>query len=556
MSDPSTPPQQRIVPNANSPELLTHMLEMIARGVRSARGLREALGIDLRTVRYYGQAATWLGFLHDDERPVLSPLGLEYVYAGAARDLVYARAVASQPLMFELLQFGPEGPTNAQVEAAIHRMAPGLAASTVSRRVSAVRGLLAPALRAHAAMADSGDAQLDLPLSQTPKIEPPPPLSQLAGRSFSPDIYRYLLCYLLDHGELTLGHIRGLLDRTGAKDVPIGSYVDLALTRQDAVRVDERLVVTAGAIARRELTASTASIILSDAGWRTHLDEVREQIATAKGPLRLGGPYRRWNERLFGHSLRSRTLESDLRRVLRDRSLRSFPRTSDVEANVPPRPQQSFLDCWQMPSLIIALPPSLAQLWEGVAAVNRRLRNARHRADAVGTPTLAYRPVAVNGGLIHPGEPLPRSVPDQRTLRQRLLTNSPYVALVMALLLVHRRHPSAGGLEYTSGTWKVRRGRTDLGRLFDVLDAFAGHRGWLASRRTHGGLDEALFVSLLERVGLLVSLEGRAVLDDAFFEQLASEEEEQVIFAQLDPLSRSLGEFLATLQSRAGRIPR
>jgi len=94
----------RVVPNANSPALLTHLLEMVSRGLRSPRTLSEALGIDQRTVRYYVQAGVWLGFLEDSPEPLLSPEGLAYVYGGKLRRARYAEAVSRQPFVLALVK--------------------------------------------------------------------------------------------------------------------------------------------------------------------------------------------------------------------------------------------------------------------------------------------------------------------------------------------------------------------------------------------------------------------------------------------------------------------
>jgi len=150
LSEAQTNPRRTpldIIPSASSPQLLTHLLEMIARGVRSSRGLEEALGVDPRTLRYYLQAARWLGLLAPTPDPVLSSDGLAYVYAGPTRHEVYARAVRAQPFLAELLD-RCEGhtPDPGTIAHAIQHADPSLASSTVQRRASAIRSLLEPAL--------------------------------------------------------------------------------------------------------------------------------------------------------------------------------------------------------------------------------------------------------------------------------------------------------------------------------------------------------------------------------------------------------------------------
>lgn len=540
------------IPNANSPQLLTHLLEMIARGVRSNRALQEALGVDQRTVRYYIQAGEWLGLLVDDVEPLLSPEGLGYVYAGPGRRELYAQAVSRQPFVQDLLAASPGAiPGTAEIERAIVRAAPSLAASTVARRASSVRGLIQPYLD-HLAERPEDDAptpQLDLPLPQAPAVEPAPPLAVAAGTSFSPDIYRYILCYLLDHGELTLGHVRGLLDNAGAQDVPIGSYVDLAVARGDATKVQERLVVSPGAVERRELAAATASVILSDGGWRDHLEAIRKASKQeGEGVVRTTGRYRLWNRRLLGADVAPSALEGTLAQVLRDRSVDAWPRTTGPVEQTPSAHPAPFLDVWEESDLVVTLPPSLVQLWEGVAGVNRRLRNARHRADAVGSPTAVYRPAVVHGGLIHPGEPLPRAIADMRSLRQRTVRNAPYVTMLVALLYAHRSGATSLSVKHVEGSWWVHRHRTSLGGLLDLLDAFARHRGWTPSRRAHGGMTDDVLVSLTERLGCGVGTGDHMVLDDSFFSQLRDDDEASLLRDGLEGLGNALTGWLGALR--------
>lgn len=533
------------IPNANSPQLLTHLLELTSRGLRTGRGLQEALGVDGRTVRYYLQAAVWLGFLRDEPDPVLTPEGLAYVYGGARRRALWAEAVEGQPFITRLRErHGGVLPAGEALAEAIAQEDPSLAPATVGRRASALRGLVAPWREERAAEALAGDeGQLSLPLPQTGRPAAAPELARLAGAAFSPDIYRWTLSVLLDHGELTLGHVRALLDRAGAQEAPIGAYVDLAEERGDSVRVDERLVATSAAVGRRDLCDSTVAVILSDGGWRAHVEALRAD------PRASPGRWRPWDLRLLGQPLNAATLDDDLARVLRDRSLAAWPVTSALTGcppGSPPGPpvaptlaERPFVDAWQETGLLVALPPSLAHLWEGVAGINRRLRNARHRTDAVALPTLAYRPVRTHGGLLYPGEALPRAIADGRSLRHRALTHAPYLAMTVALLLTHRQsgHPQ---LVRHRDDWWVTAHRHKLGPLLEVLDGFAVSRGWVACRRRTGGLSAGEVVSLLERLGVAVLTRDRILLDDAFFHQLRVDEEEVEVATRLEPLRAAI----------------
>lgn len=533
-------------PNANSPQLLTHMMETLARGIRSTRGLQESLGIDQRTVRYYLQAGRWLGLLLDGSEPLLSPDGLAYVYAGSERPRHYARLVLNHPFVQQLLSHaGGRMPTTAQVAEVMRASAPDLADATLQRRASSVRGLIAPAMEPGLVPEADARDQLALPLSQAPKVAAPPPLSAIGGKVFNPDIYRYIACTLMDHGELTLGHVRGLLDRAGASDVAIGPYIDLALERGDAARLEERLVVTSSMAHHRHMLDSTASIILSDAGWRAHLTSVMSQ-PNEGSQVRIKGRYRLWDRRLFGHQMSPDTLEADLHVVLRDRSLSSWP-ICNGPGDLPAYTPRAFLLAWDQPGLAVALPPALAQLWEGLSGINRRLRNARHRADAVALPTPAYRPLRVHGGALHPGETLPRSIPDLRSLRTRLVMNSPYVAMVIALMLLHRNEGSRLSIRTTGGRWELRRYRQVLGAPLEILDGFARAMAWIPSRRPHGGLNDGAFLSLLERLRLVVLTDQRALLEEGFFHSMRQEAEEGQLHPQLTHLGARLSAYLDTL---------
>lgn len=531
-----------IIPSASNPQLLTHLLEMIARGVRSSRGLEEALGVDPRTLRYYLQAARWLGLLAPVPDPVLSSDGLAYVYAGAARHEVYARAVRAQPFLAELLD-RCEGhtPDPGTIAHAIRHSDPSLAQTTVERRASAIRSLLEPAL--DPAPLPDDDGQLALPLAQVPRVAPEPPLTSGAGRAFSPDLYRYVLCSLLDHGELTLGHLRAMLDQAGADDVPLGAYVELALARGDAQRVGDRLVVTRGAIARRDLAGSTTSVILSDGGWRDALESLRQHPQDAGS----GRRYRLWFRRLMGREASREEVDAALADVLQDRSLASFPVARKAPDPEPVVVEQSFVDTWRASGLVISLPAPLVQLWEGVSGINRRLRTARTRADAVGLPSIAYRPVACHGGLMHPGETLPRAIADARALRLRAVSRSPYLALTVALLMLPRILDRAPNLRRHEGHWTVSRSRHRYGRLLEVLDAFAAFRGWHPSRLPHAGLDDDVLCGLLERLSVARDAGDRLLLDDAFFLDLRSAEGARGIGQALEEIAGALASWLDRL---------
>lgn len=530
------------VPSANSPQLLTRMLEVVGRGVRSTRGLQEALAVQPQTVRAYAQAGEWLGLLETAGGCWLTQLGLEYVYAGRQRSYVYSRAVWSNPFAAELL-VASEGrrPTLEVVRAAIARSEPELAPATVRRKASAIRSLIAPALgRPRPRSRTEEERQIALPLATAPRA-PAAAIPVRGGREYNPDVYRLLLAGLLDYGELTLGQMRALLDRSGAADAPVGGYVDMALSRGDAVRIGDTLAVTPSAVRRRALVGTTTSIILSDPRYRAYLDDLRAAGDDREAGARrdaVAGRYRAWDRRLLGREIAPETLDRDLEAVLLDRPLESFP-IAQPAADPLPVADEPFLDVWERGGLRICAPPYLTQLEGGVQAVNRLLRRARTRGD-VAPPDLAHRPLAVHGGILHPEEPLLRAVPDLRSLRLRVLMHAPYPALIGALLSQHRRHSETLAIARGRSGWALLSHGAELGPLLTVLDAFCAARGWHPSRRATGGVDAAGLLRVMQAVGITTEVGRHAVLAERFFGMLTLEAEEMEVNARLQPLSLAL----------------
>jgi hypothetical protein len=518
--------------------------------VRSTRSLQEALGVDVRTVQYYTQAAEWLGMLETDEDTALTPLGLEYVYTFRDRPAVYARAVWSTPLVTRIMasRTGETLP-DADIAKAISEVDPELAPATVKRRASAIRSLIAPALESGPLSQEP--LQLDLPLESEDAHEQPPELNLDAGREYNPDVYRFLLDSLLDHGELTLANVRSLLDRAGAREAPIGGYVDLALARGDALRVEDQLVVTHSAVVHRDLAATTPSIILSDPGYRAWLTDLLVADGDRPAQIRrdqIAARFQSWDRRLFGRPAAPDSLTADLARVLMDRPLESYPVRGD--AGPPLTVERApFLDVLERTGIGIALPPPLAGAGGGVAFVNQVWRDARQGARGVGPPDLAHRPVVVHGGLLHPGEPRLRAVPDTRSLRLRLVTNAPYPALVTALLLLHRMDAGRVDVVEQAGRWLVRLGGEPRGDLLSVLDGFAVAQGWTPCRRQQGGVDAPTLLRLLERLGIAAHVSGGVVLAEPFFTRLRREAEEMEVRDRLQPLTERLSDHLHQLHS-------
>jgi len=530
------------LPSANSPQLVARLVEALARGVRSSRGLQETLSLQAQTVRAYLHAAQWLGFVDHDGDPVLTPLGLAYAYAGRQRAHLYARAVWSIPVAAELL-VGGDGrlPELDAVQRAVARAEPDLAGATLQRKASAVRSLLAPVVgRPRPRASDEVVLQLGLPLTHAATATPPPRLGPLGGGEYDPDAYRFVLSCLLDFGELTLGHVRRLLDLAQAPELPIGGCVDMAVSRGDAARVGDRLVATADAVLRRDLVDATPSVMLSDPLYRAYLDDAvaAEHDRRAATRRDAAAPrFRAWDRRLFGHRLRPEHIAADLERVLMDRPLTAYPVAGSTRP--PPAPvEEPFLDIWERPGLYVCLPPTLAQLQGGLPAVNRVLAKARR--GVVGMPDLSDRPTVHHGAILHPGEPLPRSVPDARTLRLRVLMHVPYLALLAALLWLHRLGPGTFEVKEAKQGWRVRVHRRDRGDLLAVLDRVATHRGWHPCRRVEGGLPAPILVAIAEVLGVASVVGKRLVLAERLFYQLDAEPEELEVAARLRPLAEAV----------------
>jgi len=533
-------------PDANSPQLVTRFVEAVSRGVRSARGLQETLALQAPAVRATAQAAEWLGFVETEPLLQLTPLGLEYVVAGRQRAGVYARAVWSVAMAADLL-VASDGqlPEVDAVKIALTRADPSLSESALARRVAAVRGLLSPVVgRPRPRAKSQEERQLGLPLGHAASTVSTPRLDAVGDGEYDPDLYRYVLVCLLDFGELSLGHLRQLLDRAGAPSAPIGGCVDMAVSRGDAARFGERLVITADAVGRRALVATTPSVMLSDPLYRAYLDDVVRAESDRKAAVRrdaAAARFRRWDRRLFGHPIRPESIARDLETVLMDRPLSAYP-IANGGRGAPVAVEEPFLDVWERRGLFIGLPPTLAQLQGGLASVNRLLERARRGTP--GLPDLSDRPSLVHGGLLHPGEPLPRSVPDVRSLRLRVLMHAPYPALVAALLFLHRLAPGKIEVREDPSGWRVRLGRGDRGALLSVLDEVAAHRGWWACRRPEGGLSAPVLVAVLEALGVVTVVGRRLVLAERLFVQLDSEPEEMEVAERLRPLAEALEEVL------------
>lgn len=538
------------IPNANSPELLIRLIEAVARGIRTSRGLQEHLGIELATVHEYVHAGEWLGFLESQGDVWLTPLGLEFAFAGNKQKAVYARAVWSQSFIQGCMAGNTDLPTTTELARAIDAEYDEWPEEKITAHAKSIRNLIAPGVHRVTPRTTKTRDQLELPLSFVPDMESQVDLSKMGAQDFEPEIYRYFLAHLIDYGELSLAHVRGLLDAASAQDIPIGGILSMAIERCDAIQVEQRLIITQGAVARREVTQSTESIILSDPKYRSYLSSILDdKDLTSQQPLSHEEQERltRWHQRIFGGHRKPETLKKHLEQLLIDRSLDSFP-LAGSRGFIPTLLERPFLDIWENEALLIACPPSLKRIQGGLETVNRLFRNAQKGMDQAGIPDLTDRPIYFHGSLLHPGEPPPRNVPDTLSLRLRVLMNAPYIAMTSALLLAQRLDPKGASLRRVSGRWMVHYGSTEIGPLLPILDRYAQTRNWIASRRSTGGLEAHHLLDILESLHISAQIPNGAVLAERFFARLRTDIEEMEVYRYLRPLAETMMTFLKDTQ--------
>ncbi len=544
------------VPNANNPRVLIRLVGLVAAGVRKPRAMAEILDVEPRTVHYYTQAGEWLGLLGTDGEIHLSPLGVQLAFADPNQRLrLYAAAVWRNPFAQALLRGRTEMPSIEEIAAFI--LAQGdesLSESTARRRASAVRSLLEPAMGRKPGKRQPFGEQLDLPFP--PRSAPDAlrrdlgPVDLAGGLEDNPDVYARVLTVLLDHGEVTTGQIRGLLDHVGGADCPLGPYAEMAVRRGDAVRVQDRLVVTPGAVARREVAADGALVALSDPGYRGWIDRVvtgpPDDIKGQRELERLGARYARWDRQLFGAPLTADTVVARLAAALPGRDPRSLPIAGDPGGPLA-ETERPFIDVLDTVNLPLAFPASLSEVAGGVKATNHVLRRVRESPAGVRLPGIADRRVRVHGGLLAPGEPLPRAIPDNLTLRLRLLTTTPVTALYAALLLLARRAATPLHVEDRGAGPVVVWRRAEIGPLLSTLQTFCRAQGWVVATPVTGGLHDATLEAVARTVGIGTRAGRRLVLDERLFVQLQEDAEARLTYERMRPLVDRLEAWLAGL---------
>jgi hypothetical protein len=554
--------REELVPNANNPRLLMRLVGLIAAGLRRPRALAEVLEVELRTVHYYTQAAAWLGLVQGLSEVQLTRHGLALAFAEPRHRLRhYAHAVWRTPAARDLLLGREEMPDAETVTDWIREQDPELAESTARRRASSIRSLLEPAIGRRPSPRTPQGEQLLLPfgtrrapddLEDGPPPQPKPsPVRHQPGVEDNLDIYTRLLCSLLDNGELRTGHLRALLDDMGASDVPLGPYAELAVRRGDAIRIEDRLVASAGAILRRDVAADPVLIALTDPGYRRwlrlarqspdHLTPVQRRERTAYERRYLG-----WDLRVFGNRPSPDAVEKALARVLPGRIADALPRAESSGAKLA-RTQGPFLDHIHVEGLPIAFPHTLTALAGGVTAANALARRNRASPAGVRPPDIIDTLRVYHAGLVSPGSAPPRLVPDTFTLRLQLVSCSPAFSLLAALLILDRRPDSGVSLRLHSEVPTVHwRGRA-LAPLLHVFAAFADHRGWHLARPPHSGLTHRGLTSTARAVGVASRAGERIVLDEELFAKLQEDPEARIVYEALLPLEDALYAWLDQL---------
>jgi hypothetical protein len=516
---------------AERPRVLARVLEQVAAGNRRTRGLAEALDLEPRTVGAYLDAGAWLGLLDLDHEPGLTRAGLTWAYAGRARARTWAGIVRAHPFARRIAPDG-QAPTVDSIARALQEESPDLPASETRKRAVALRRLVGSAWTIRLP-APAQDRQLALPLPAAPPAARR--VDTRAGTEDSPDVYAVVLRAMLDTGELSAHHIRGLLDAAGGTQCGIGGPMAMAVRRGDAARHGDVLVLTDGALLRRELAESSISIALSDPDFRAHLSALR---AGRPGDTRRFGP---WMRRVFGDQLPETVLPA----LLFGRTLDNLPVAGDpgaglVEAHGP------FLSQLGTRGIALAFPSSLSGLSGGVGWVNATLRQHAQQGPTARLPSCLDRARVVHGGLLHPGEAPPRSVADMVALRARAIRNVPAFAMLCAVGVLDRR-----------GLLTLHRTASDLAiaaagrpmRMDALLRMLAHARDW-ALVQPAGGADWGMLADVAVSLGLLARpAEDRLTLDETLFRRMQTDPEHRELWEELTPLVDLLD---ARIARRAG----
>ena len=195
-----------------------------------------------------------------------------------------------------------------------------------------------------------------------------------------------------------------------------------------------------------------------------------------------------------------------------------------------------------------ALPPSIDILLGGVSSVNRLLAERRRGPQRVNVPTALDPRVVVHGGLLHPGERLPRSIADNVTLRLQAITRIPHLAYLTALLLLHRRSRGRLTIRVQRDSLHIIHRHRSVGPLMLTIDRLLRHRGCHVSRRFRGGMEATTLLDICRTMRIATVVQRRLILDEEFFLRLRNEPEDSQVFERLFSLCNLLEADLVALR--------
>ncbi len=262
------------------------------------------------------------------------------------------------------------------------------------------------------------------------------------------------------------------------------------------------------------------------------LDVLRDEgeIPLARAAVLCAGPPGALAEELIREDLAERLGERLIAR----------PRLSGLDPAPLDATEAPFLEVLDR-RLGLCFPSSLAALSGGISAVNAGLRASREARE--GAAALATDPRGrVHGGLLHPGERPPRSVPDGLTLRLRALQCTPAMSLLGAALVLERRSEGRLSLRADGSALRWRRGL--VGTLSEAMAAFARAQGWVLFRPERGGLTDESWAQAAMGMGLASRVETRLVLEEHFFLRLEDDVEANLTLESLTPLVERLSQWL------------
>lgn len=501
----------------------------------------------------------WLGLLRpgragaEPGAVLLSRRGVDLVFGLGRRPQTYVDLLWDHPAIGQVLaDLDPAALDAGAVGRALRARCPGADDLAVERSSAVLAEVLGPARRLR-------PRRRERRTHQQLRLAFPRPRAPVTGYRFKalsadlqledPAAYRAILQALLDEGELAVAQVAQILAGLGQPDAPAGAYADLAVRRGDARRCREgaldKLVVTAAAVERRDLSDTVATVALSDPDYRAYLEVLQ---ATAGGDPAAAARYGRlrmrfsaWDARIFGEGLAPRAVAQAADKLIKGRGLQALPlAVPDPEPTAIFRPG-TFLDQIGHRNLAVALPPSLDLLVGGLTLVNRALEQARSAE-----PAAALQPrVHVHGGLLHPGEAMPGSLPDRVSLRLHVVERQPWLALLVAVLLEQRLGGFRLGVRLRGDRLRVTWRRRDLGDFLTRADDLMRERGWLVCRRQRGGLSDAALVDIAEVLGVASTTAGALVLDESFFARLRQQPEDRRVYEILRPFGAWIGERLA-----------